>query len=339
MATQQTDISQQILRQLSKTRWYLYRVVRGIPYAALSRFCYDLGTCVRTGVDMPRAVELTVRTMKGTAIGKAWRNAHLTVRNGDSLTKAFAPAHHVLPPFFLPVVRAGERSGRLDEAFAFLEEHCKLLAGPTSAVRNLWLIPAVIMMAGTILKIALVAFLSPGDAVETAVIELLGWLKLITVLVILLVTPLRMLIDRIWLLIPWVGKMSRELAVHRFCRVLSLVYAVGEHRVEDMIEMAADAVDNWAARIDLMTAAGMVREGHTIGEAFQIVNTLTVEEKSAIDAGEFAGTLEASLQHIADQTGESLVFRAGVIHPVLTRLVMAGTMMAILATLAKILFR
>ena len=288
---------------------------------------------------MPRAVELTVRTMKGTAIGKAWRNAHLTVRDGDSLTTAFSPAHHVLPPFFLPVVRAGERSGRLDEAFAFLEEHCKLLSGPASAVRNLWLIPAVIMMAGTVFKIVLVTALSPGDAIETFVTEAMGWLKLIAVVVILLVTPLRMLIDRVWLLIPWVGKMAREMAVHRFCRVLSLVYAVGEHRVEDMIEMAADAVDNWAAQVDLMTAAGMIREGHTIGEAFQIVNTLTVEEKSAIDAGELAGTLEASLQHIADQTGESLVFRAGVIQPILSRLVMAGTMMAILASLARLLLR
>ena len=115
------EFSRQLMGVLKSKARYLLRIVRGVPYAALSRFAYDLGTCARTGVDMPRALELTVRTLKSTPVGRSLTGASEAVRNGESLAKALSPAAHTLPSFFLPVIRAGEKSGRLDEAFEFLE--------------------------------------------------------------------------------------------------------------------------------------------------------------------------------------------------------------------------
>ena len=54
------------------------------------------------------------------------------MRRGETLTEALSGAEELLPPFYLPVIQAGEQSGRLAEALEFLESHCSLLAGPAS---------------------------------------------------------------------------------------------------------------------------------------------------------------------------------------------------------------
>ena len=332
------EFSKQMMRVLRSNAHHLLRIVRGVPYAELSRFAHDLGTCYRTGVDMPRAMELTVRCLKSTPVGRSLSGASDAIRSGQSIASALSPAASALPPFFLPVIGAGEKSGRLDEAFAFLEEHCKLLAGPAAAIRNLWLIPTVIMLVGSILKVCLVAALaSPVEALQLLASELSSWFRWIVCIVLVLLTPLRLLLDRLRLVLPYWGTVERDLAVHRFCRVFALVYAVGEYRVEHMITMATEAVDNSDAKLDFLKAAAEIRSQSTIGESFRIVSLLTDEEKSTIEVGDMAGTLQQSLTVIADQTGARLVHRVEVIKPLLFRAVMTVTMLTITMTLLRLL--
>ncbi len=120
------------------------------PYKKLAGFSFGLATCAESSADLVRGLELCLKPMRGTAIGGRWSGAVDAVRRGSSLADALGPAEELLPPFFLPVIQAGEQSGRLGEALRFLEKHCNLLAGPALALRNVWLFPVVILMFGSV---------------------------------------------------------------------------------------------------------------------------------------------------------------------------------------------
>jgi type II secretory pathway component PulF len=253
------------------------------------------------------------------------------------LTDAFQPGAEILPPFYLPVVNAGEESGRLVEAFEYLERHCKLLNGPAATLRNLWFYPVVILLAGSIIRVLM--YLVSGsilDAISTFFTELFGWLQLVLIVAIVMLSPARYFIDRLRLSVPLIGELEREIALHRFFRVMTLVYSVGGHRVEVMIQTAAATVGNRAARIDLLKAADAIEQHATISGAFRQVPLLTEQERTSIEAAETSGTLEQCFDRISDETGASMVAKLNYVQPILVRIVMALVVFSLLTTLLSL---
>lgn len=303
------------------------------PYRKLASFSYSLATCAESSADLVRGLELCLKPMRGTAIGGRWTNAVDAIRKGSSLADALSPAAELLPPFFLPVIRAGEQSGRLGEALRFLEKHCNLLAGPALALRNVWLFPVVILMFGSVMQFILQLILgSVGEAFSVLLAELLGWLQLALVVAIVMLTPVRYFFDQLRLSLPVIGPLEREIALHRFFRVLALVYSVGEHRVEVMIRTAAETVSNNAARLELLKAANAVEQQATIPDAFRRVSVVTPDEQATIETGEMSGTLELAFDRISQETGERMIAKLRIVEMVLVRIVTALVIFSIAMT-------
>ncbi len=155
------------------------RAAGGPPYKQLASFSHDMHTCTRSSVDVIRGLELCLRPLRKTRLGDHWSDAVDRLRRGSTLAEALEGAKDVLPPFFLPVIKAGEQSGQVAEAFAFLERHCNLLAGPATALRNVWLFPVVIMLFGSVAKVILNLFFgSIVGAFSLMIEELFSWLQI-----------------------------------------------------------------------------------------------------------------------------------------------------------------
>ena len=303
------------------------------PYKKLASFSFDLATCAESSADMVRGLELCLKPMRDTAIGQRWSGAVEAVRGGSSLADALSPAEPLLPPFFLPVIRAGEQSGRLGEALRFLERHCSLLAGPALALRNVWLFPVVILSCGSVMQFLLHLMMgSVGQAFSILFREMLGWLQLAIMVAIVLLTPVRYFFDQLRLSLPFIGPLEREIALHRFFRVLALVYCVGEHRVEQMVRTAAQTVSNHAARVELLKAAKAIEQQATIPEAFGRVTLLTPQEQSAIEVAEMSGVLEEAFDRISNETGECMIAKLRIVEMVLVRIVTALVIFSIAMT-------
>ena len=314
-----------------------FLAVRGPDYRVLTQFSHDFGTCLRTSSDVARGLELCVRPIRRTPIGRAWIDSANEIRRGQTLTESLRPAKESLPAFYLPVVSAGEESGRLVEAFEYLERHCRLLTGPATTLRNLWVYPLAILLAGSVFRILLLAGSgSILDAISLFFSELFGWLQLALILGIVLLSPARYFLDRIRLSIPWIGELEREIAIHRFFRIMSLVYSVSGHRVEEMIRTSAATVGNRAARIDLQKAATAIEKQSTISEAFRRVPLLNSQEKSAIETAELSGTLEQCFEHLSDTAAHSVVAKINFIQPILVRIVMALVVFSLVTTLLRL---
>lgn len=315
----------------------LVRAMRGQPYRLLAQFAHDLRTCCRSGVDIVRGLELCLKAFRKTAIGARWTGAVEEVRGGSSLANALRGAADLLPPFYLPVIKAGEQSGRLEEALEFLENHCKLLAGPASALRNLWLYPLAIMVGGSLIQVLLYLLMaSPMQALSQVFSELFGYLQLVAIVAVVMLTPVRYFVDQLRLSLPWIGALEREIALHRFFRVLALLYSVGGHRVEVMIRTAAETVTNSAARLELLKAARAIEAGDSIPEAFRHVSVLTDGEQATIEVGDLSGTLEKAFDRISDDTGASMIAKLDFIQPILVRIVMSVVILSIASTVLSL---
>lgn len=337
-----SDLPKWLLAQtrmaLVKFRDGFRRAARDPKYDSLSRFAHDLGMCLRTASELTRGLEICIKSLQGTRLGDAWSNSVTAIRGGATLEESLRPGEEYLPAFFLPVVKAGEQAGRLDEAFSFLESHCRLLAGPASAVRNLWFMPLIVLLFGSAMKVVLAAALAsiPG-AIAILFEEAFGYLKLFAFVGLIMLTPARYFVDQVRLGIPWIGPLEREIAMNRFFRVLALVYAVGGQRVEEMIRLAASTVTNQAARIELLKSATAIENGCTIPEAFAGLSVLTRDEKTTIEGGEMSGTLEQAFDRISDDTGNSMISKLKLIQPFLMRIVMSIVTLSIVFTLLGLL--
>lgn len=303
------------------------------PYKKLASFSFDLATCAESSADLVRGLELCLKTLKGTPIGDRWGGAVDSLRRGSTLAEALVPGEDMLPPFFLPVVRAGEESGRLGEALRFLEQHCRLLAGPALALRNVWFFPIVILLAGSVMQFVLhLTMGSIGEAFSVLFRELMGWLQLAVIVAIVMLSPARYFFDQMRLSLPLIGPLEREIALHRFFRVLALLYSVGGHRVETMIRTSAATVSNRAARAELLGAAKAIEQQASIAEAFQRVNVLSPDEKATIEVAEMSGTLEKAFDRISDETGDSMVGKLRIVEGILVRIVMALVVLSLATT-------
>ncbi len=334
----ENELPKWLLRRLRFHARRALLAIRPPPYKLLARFSYELGTCARSSADMVRSMELCLKPLRGTRIGEHWSGAAEQIRRGQSLHAALRPAEDLLPPFYLPVIEAGEKSGRLDEALYFLERHCNLLAGPAAALRNVWLFPVAIMLFGSLIRFFLFLVMgSAGQAFDFLVAELFSWGQLIFIIAVAMLTPVRYLVDQLRLSLPLIGPLEREIALHRFFRVLSLVYVVGGHRVEVMIQTAAKTVTNHAARIELCKAATAIEQQATISDAFRRVNILSEDEKTSIEVGEMSGSLEVVFDQISEDTGESMVVKLQLIEKFTVRIVMYVVMMSIIWTMFALL--
>ena len=223
----ENELPRWLLRQGLVAAQRMRVALRPPQYKLLAGFSRDLRMCLRSTSDMVRGLELCIKPIRNTVLGDRWKTAAEKVRGGATLAEALDDAEGWLPPFFLPVIRAGEQSGRLEEALAFLETHCTQLSGPAVTLRNFWLFPVAIMLGGSVLSVFLVLLWGLfGDAAALFVQELLGFLKIALLIALLMLTPARYFVDQLRLSLPWVGPLEREIAVHRFFRVLALLFQV-----------------------------------------------------------------------------------------------------------------
>lgn len=285
--------------------------IRFLPlsYEQLGHLSYNLATCLAAGIELPRAFRTATRSYAAHD-KETWEAVAERLEVGDSLADALRMIEHRLPPFYLPLIGAGEQTGRLAEVLHYLATHCRLLARPRQALRNVWLVPLSVYLAGIPIKLAIVIFTGALSRLWPHVLDAIGTLgSLAAVAVLLLAPPLKPAWDRLRLIIPVLGRSERDLAVSRFLRVFAMLYATGGMRVENMIRFAARSVDNDFLRRDLSRCAKRIEQGENLASAFSVCLSLSHEEKQTIAAGELSGTLEAVCERLAANLDEALEAR------------------------------
>jgi MSHA biogenesis protein MshG len=120
-----------------------------ITLEQLALFSGNLATCISAGLNIPKSLDTCQRSSPSPVLREVLTSAAKDTAKGMKLFDALEPHKHCFPAFFLPVVRCGEESGHLDRTLRYLENHCRLLAGPTRTMHNTWFVPLCLMLGGT----------------------------------------------------------------------------------------------------------------------------------------------------------------------------------------------
>ncbi|MHB8903145.1 MAG: type II secretion system F family protein [Thermoguttaceae bacterium] len=314
-------------------------LVPAIPLRDVAVFTGNLATCLQAGLKVPDSVETCTRSSPNAMLRASGPRLAAKIRDGNSLSEALGELKPSLPRFYLPVLRCGERSGRIDQALHYLQEHCALLEKPYEAMRNLWLVPLALYLVASAVLIVAHFLLAPLLAAIHFLLQRLVRLALLAavVLLVLNVEPLRCLWDRLVLALPIVGRSARELAVNRFLHAFNLMYQTGGMAVVPMLRTACATVGNSVVRDELLAAMPHLQRGGTLAESLAQCPSLTEDQKAVVAAGEEAGRLEDALATLCRQTSELLQIRLRALQAVYFRLIAAFVIFGTLLTLQGLL--
>lgn len=308
------------------------------PYDKLAHFAGNLATCLEAGVGVEQSLKTANKSLAGTWLAPGLQVALTRVSKGSTMAEALAAIEWGLPTFFVPMIQAGEQTGRIEEALRHLERHCRLLVKPTNALRNVWLVPLALMLFGTLVQLAAHLLFMPWTTTFAFVFRsLTSYAMLAVVAFVVVSSPAKTIIDQLKLLIPIVRDVERESAVSHFFHALAMLYAGAGRRVETMITFSALTASNEAIRRDLLAVGGRIERGDTITEAFRQSQHLLQHEQELIQTGELSGTLERAFERIATAAAEKLAFRLGIFQQIFTRLMTSFIVFSILMTIASLI--
>ena len=92
---------------------------KALQSLALARLAWSLHLTVTSGMDIRRAVRLSVRSTRNARYTSGLKSIESRITSGDSLFEAFVETY-AYPDTFLDALRVGEETGRLDDAMARL---------------------------------------------------------------------------------------------------------------------------------------------------------------------------------------------------------------------------
>ena len=276
-------------------------------------------------VGMPLAQAL--RAASGVASGDvrmALEEVRARVERGDTLSAALAAHPQMFSPMYVGLVRAGERSGDIDSAFARLAEQLDRDEQLRGRVLSASIYPFLLAFAGTIAVSVLLFFVLPrfvtllegsGARLPASTALLIGlsavvhrfWPVLLSIpaALILVATWMRSTSEgaRAWAMVllgvPGVGTLRRFALAARFSRLVGVLLGGGAPllaALDDTIESIGDPI----AREDAMRIRTRVREGGSLRAAVAESAIFPPVLSQLIGVGEEAGELRIFLLKSAD---------------------------------------
>ncbi len=276
-------------------------------------------------VGMPLAQAL--QAASGVASGdvkSAMQEVRARVERGDTLSSALAEHRQLFPPLYVGLVRAGERSGDIDAAFARLADQLDRDEQLRGKVLSAAIYPLLLATAGAIAVTVLLLFVLPrfvtllegsGAKLPTSTSMLLAFSALLhRFWPVLLLIPFgvaafaawatntddgRRAWSKILLTLPGVSMLRRYALAGRFARLVGVLLGGGAPllvALDDTIESIGDPV----ARDDAVRIRTRVREGSSLRAAVSDSSIFPPLLAQLVGVGEEAGQLRVFLMKAAD---------------------------------------
>lgn len=308
-------------------------------------FTRQAATLLLAGFTLDRALSITGALLGDDRLGMVIRDIQERVRQGQRLVSALAEHPRCFGELYCGVIAAGERSGRLAEAFQRLADYLDRQAELRSRLLGVLLYPAIMVAAGSAAVLLLVLFVIPRFAVILGDVggtlpwtaSMLLWLAdivskgwwlaaLAGAAVIAAVTLHRQtatgrVVQDVWLLrLPVVGSLRARLATERVARTLAGALAGGIPLLE-ALDIAGDAAGDAAFRRELVLSVEGVRRGEPLSLTLRRGRVFPELAVQMIAAGEESGRVVPLLEHVASayrtETEQQLRSLVAVVEPVI----------------------
>ena len=288
----------------------------------LEKVCYRLGTSLKAGIPVAQAWGNETQLLRG-RMRRAFERVQTQLKNGGSLADALS-AERRFPLLLTEIVRVGEETGRLDQAFLRMADHYRtivrmkrtFLQGVTWPVLQLTAAAAVVSaffvvlhlletrISGLVAPDVFMLGLSPLENLMLFWAVLLG-AGLGLFLIVKGVTsgwfgslPLRMAMT-----IPLVGSTIKELALSRFAWAFGTAVDSGMYAAQAM-QLGLRSTQNRYYQSHEPEIATSLAAGEDFFSALHRTDAFPPDLLQTVRTGELTGELTEGLERLSDDYQE-----------------------------------
>ncbi len=289
----------------------------------LADFCRQLGTLIKAGVVLIKAIEIIANDE---SITDYERQLYLRLRDrivqGVSLSTVMEELEPAFPPLLIFMIRAAETSGTLDTTCLRLAEQYTSEAQLEQTAKNSLTYPKILSALIVVVVAILFGYVLPQFEdifatlpelpLPTRILMSISdfvankWYVLAVVIVLAIIfgkmivkiPAVRMLIDRIKVMGKW-GKLTKIIYSGRFARTMSSLYSAGIP-IHSCIEIAKSTIGNKYIEAQFVEVEKKVAGGMPLSAALVEVDGFVQKLPATIKVGEETGMLGNMLESVAN---------------------------------------
>ena len=289
----------------------------------LGIFSRQMYTLCKTGVPISLAIKRLAETARSMRMTAALNGIAEALESGQDLATALQRYPRVFTPVMVSMIRVGQSSGRLDEAFLHLNQYIELEASAIKRLATATRYPLFILIAMVIAVFVVNSFVIPTFArvYENAHIPL-PFLTVVLINISQFTTQywlyLSVLIaasvgwgiyylktvdgklrwDDFKLKLPIVGWIMKRIVLLRFTQVFAIVTNAGVPLLEGLA-LVAQAVNNTHAEQEILGMKEAILRGKSLTQAASTVDFFTPLEIQMLTVSEETGELGEMLQQMS----------------------------------------
>jgi type IV pilus assembly protein PilC len=321
----------------AKNGWrWLYRELPTffrVRTSDLILFSRQLATFIRVGVPITDAIKL----LQGASSSGAFRAALEDIREdldaGEALSTAIAHHPSVFNELYIDMVKAAEYSGTLDRVLLQVAAYLQRQDSAMKKLRSAMIYPAVILVLAIAVCTVLIVFVLPnfvsifhefkadlplptkimlgvGLFAQTWRIQIV--LGLFTVIVAVLVfmnsKPGHVFWDYALIRLPVIGPIATYGIIERFTRTLATMLRAGIP-ISQTFDVAISSAGNIRYKRGLVSVKQRMVTGEGFSAPLEVTGLFDPMMIRMIRVGEETGTLDSSLEQIADFLTEEMDYK------------------------------
>lgn len=285
----------------------------------------NLGSMLDSGLSLTRALSIIERQSSNPSMSEAIKNISDNVSKGQTLNQSFGLYPKVFPPLFISMVKVGEESGGLSGSLKILSSQMEKTYILKKKIRGAFMYPAIILSVMVLIGILLFVYVIPTlvttfkelNAELPTSTKAIIWLSdvlenhfflafaLVSILIVFAVFLSRTVkgkrfLDFLFLRIPIIGNLMKEVNMARVARTLSSLLSAGVSMVE-AINITGSVLQNVYYKEALASLAEQIQKGITVSSVIsKYENLFSLFVIEMMNVGEETGKLSSMLLEVAD---------------------------------------
>lgn len=290
---------------------------------ALSIFARQMYTLTSSGVPLTFALRQLAQTSPSLQVSEALFGIVENLEAGKDLASSMQQYSQVFSPLMINMIRVGQNSGRLDEAFLNLFEYLDLESRAIKQVKSTIRYPMIVLVTIGVAVAIVTLFVIPTFAnvfaraniplplitsalIAFSVFMKTYWVYIVIALCILVFYIRRYLHSekgqyewhRIQLRLPIIGGLLNRILLLRFAQSFAIVMKSGIPLVEG-IGLVAQSIQNVYVQRQIYAMQTEIQRGKTMTQAALSVTIFTPLELQMLAVSEETGEIGSVLEHLA----------------------------------------
>jgi type IV pilus assembly protein PilC len=303
----------------------LWQKISNVSLVEKMMFSRHLSVMIEAGLSLSQSLKVLAEQSKSPKFKKIIGQVEKSVRRGESFSNSLSKHPKVFNELYVNMIKAGEKSGNLNEVLRILAEQMRKDYELISRVRGAMMYPAVIVTAMIGIGILMMVMVVPKLTsvfdelnidlpLSTQIIIgvsnflknniLLGIIILVLIFVLLRflfkIKLIKKVLNKAYLKLPIFGSLVRKVNSARFARTFGSLMESGVGIVESL-KIVSGTLGNLCFKEILIDSAEQVQKGTSLSQILtkykEIYPPMVVQ---MIAVGEETGSLAEILQNMAD---------------------------------------